>query len=95
MAVKEEPPNAESQIIVCKASEVTVEDPENLKVCWDIKKTQSGDVKEKHFCGRCGCTLWTIPMHHGGAKWMIRVPLIHGALVVLQFCLLDAAVLFF
>ena len=85
MAVKEEPPNAETQIIACNASEVTVEDPENLKVCWDIKKTQSGDIKEKHFCGRCGCTLWTIPMHHGGAKWMIRVPLIDGAFVMLPF----------
>ena len=74
----QDPSNPENQVIFCNASDVLVKDPKNLKAIYNIEKTQSGKSKEKHFCGRCGCTLWTVPMHHGGSKWVVRVPLIDG-----------------
>ncbi|OQV10584.1 hypothetical protein CLAIMM_14561 [Cladophialophora immunda] len=62
------------------ATEVSVKDPESLINKYIIEKTQSGHVKEKHFCSRCGCTLWTVPMHHGGTKWMVRSSLVEDGL---------------
>jgi hypothetical protein len=41
-----------------------------------ISKTNSGHEKHKIFCKSCGCTLWTIPMSHGGEKYIVRTSLL-------------------
>ncbi|KAJ5464011.1 hypothetical protein N7475_007146 [Penicillium sp. IBT 31633x] len=43
---------------------------------WIIQKTTSGSEKHKKFCIQCGCTLWTIPMHHGGDRFIVRAALL-------------------
>lgn len=45
--------------LVLDEAAVTVEDPENLVVTYGVQGTESGLVKRKSFCGRCGCTLFT------------------------------------
>lgn len=50
---------------------------ENLMKIWVVKETVSGKEKNKVFCSNCGCTLWTIPMNHGGEKFIIRTALLN------------------
>ncbi|PYH76968.1 hypothetical protein BO82DRAFT_406579 [Aspergillus uvarum CBS 121591] len=46
---------------------------------WVVTKTSSGAEKHKKFCAKCGCTLWTIPMNHGGEHLIVRAALVdHG-----------------
>lgn len=39
---------------------------------WMLNDTLSGFQKQKVFCKKCGCTLWTIPLKHGGAHLMFE-----------------------
>ncbi len=48
---------------------------------WVLNDTMSGSEKHKLFCGRCGCTLWTIPMSHGGTHFIVRTSLIDNGYV--------------
>lgn len=57
-------------------SQVIVRDPQQLQRTWVVKKTHSGSEKHKVFCGRCGCTLYTMPMSHGGEKLIVRTSLL-------------------
>jgi len=43
---------------------------------WVCTGTASGFEKHKVFCKQCGCTLWTIPMHHKGDKYIVRAALL-------------------
>ncbi|KAL6834365.1 Mss4-like protein [Trichoderma sp. SZMC 28015] len=61
-------------------SKITVKDPQNAQAVWIVSQTQSGFEKHKVFCRQCGCTLWTIPMHHQGLKIMVRTSLVNGGL---------------
>ncbi|KAH8588228.1 Mss4-like protein [Bisporella sp. PMI_857] len=45
---------------------------------WVCKETASGHEKHKVFCSRCGCTLWTIPMHHKGEVYVVRSALLQA-----------------
>lgn len=56
---------------------ITVSDPENLIVMYDISGTESGIGKPKYFCGRCGCTLFTKPGSYSG-KAFVRSSLVEG-----------------
>lgn len=57
-------------------SQVTIRDPDNKQATWIITKTLSGHDKHKIFCSQCGCTMWTIPMNHGGEKMIVRTSLV-------------------
>ncbi|KAK0112699.1 hypothetical protein ONS95_014437 [Cadophora gregata] len=48
---------------------------QDLCKTWIVTETTSGKDKHKVFCGQCGCTLWTIPMNHGGEKIIVRTSL--------------------
>ncbi|EXJ80122.1 hypothetical protein A1O1_08264, partial [Capronia coronata CBS 617.96] len=48
----------------------------NLIKTFTLTDTSSGHPKHKAFCTECGCTLWTIPTHHGGDFLMVRTSLI-------------------
>ncbi|KIN09015.1 hypothetical protein OIDMADRAFT_48851 [Oidiodendron maius Zn] len=45
-----------------------------------LKDTLSGQDKHKVFCSDCGCTLWTIPMRHGGDSFIVRTSLMENGL---------------
>ncbi|KAK9350160.1 Mss4-like protein [Lipomyces doorenjongii] len=49
---------------------------EQLLQTFTLNDTSSGSPKHKIFCGKCGCTLWTIPTHHGSAYLMVRTSLL-------------------
>ncbi|KAL2013188.1 hypothetical protein VTN00DRAFT_713 [Thermoascus crustaceus] len=51
---------------------------------WIVRQTVSGAEKHKRFCTRCGCTLWTVPMNHGGEKFIVRTALLEGGLETLR-----------
>lgn len=54
-------------------------DPENLKTVYTVTSgTVSGHSKEKHFCGRCGCTLFTVPLKHDREIVVMRTAVIDG-----------------
>ncbi|KAK8135132.1 hypothetical protein PG984_007144 [Apiospora sp. TS-2023a] len=60
---------------------MAVSDPgNNVKIYTITEGTQSGFPKEKHFCGNCGCTLWTVPRKYGGMIRMIRTSLLDNGL---------------
>jgi hypothetical protein len=59
-----------------KRDQVTVEAGEDLISTFVLKDTLSTCEKHKLFCSRCGCTLWTVPMKHGGSHWIVRTALI-------------------
>ncbi|OJJ48671.1 hypothetical protein ASPZODRAFT_61472 [Penicilliopsis zonata CBS 506.65] len=62
-------------------SQLQVQDPQSLiKVFVITQGTDSGYPKEKHFCGTCGCTLWTVPRKHGGEVIVVRTSLIKDGL---------------
>jgi hypothetical protein len=45
------------------------------------EQTKSGSPKEKHFCGNCGCTLWTVVAPYAKDARVVRTSLIDGGLV--------------
>uniref|UniRef100_A0A060T7Z5 ARAD1D06446p n=1 Tax=Blastobotrys adeninivorans TaxID=409370 RepID=A0A060T7Z5_BLAAD len=57
-------------------SDMKINDPESQLKEWTIAKTQSGYPKNKVFCGRCGCTMWTQPMKYNREKSMVRITLL-------------------
>jgi hypothetical protein len=67
-----------SQIAKFPASAITVTAGEDKIKKYIVTKTSSGSPKHKVFCGECGCTLWTIPMHHGGDAFIIRTSLLEN-----------------
>ncbi|OGM44539.1 hypothetical protein ABOM_006760 [Aspergillus bombycis] len=63
------------------SSSVTIRDPDGLLTCYTITKgTVSGRAKEKHFCKRCGCTVFTVPFSLGREYIVIRPVLIENGL---------------
>ncbi|KAJ5636951.1 Mss4-like protein [Penicillium longicatenatum] len=58
--------------------------PELLKT-WILKDNLSGNEKHKVFCSQCGCTLWTIPMKHGGSHFIVRTSLLEDGLSRLPY----------
>jgi hypothetical protein len=62
-------------------SQLFITEGENLQKRYTVTKTVSGSEKHKCFCSRCGCTLWTIPMNHGGEKVIVRTSLVDGGYV--------------
>ncbi|TPX07931.1 uncharacterized protein E0L32_010386 [Thyridium curvatum] len=63
------------------SSSIDIEDPSDSMRYYTITKgTESGLPKEKHFCGNCGCTLWTVPWKHGGDIKLVRTSLIENGL---------------
>jgi len=64
---------------------MAVSDPgNNVKIYTITEGTQSGFPKEKHFCGNCGCTLWTVPRKYGGMIRMIRTSLLDNGYVLVS-----------
>lgn len=57
-------------------SSVKIAEGESLLGKFVVSKTGSGYEKHKIFCKVCGCTLWTIPMSHGGKKYIVRTSLL-------------------
>lgn len=64
------------QVAKYDKSQIKVYDPQNCSKVYIINKTASGKDKHKVFCGRCGCTLWTIPQLHNGDKLILRTALL-------------------
>lgn len=60
---------------------VSIANGEELMQTFTLKDTTSGSPKDKVFCRQCGCTLWTIPSHHGGVSLIIRTSLLEGGSV--------------
>lgn len=61
------------------SSNVTIHDPDVLLTCYTITEgTISGRAKEKHFCKRCGCTVFTIPYSLDRQYIVIRPVLIEN-----------------
>ncbi|KAK3897735.1 Mss4-like protein [Staphylotrichum tortipilum] len=59
-----------------KRTDVEVLEGADLMRTWTLTDNLSGAEKHKVFCSRCGCTLWTIPMKHGGNHLIVRTALI-------------------
>ncbi|OJJ62605.1 hypothetical protein ASPSYDRAFT_28236 [Aspergillus sydowii CBS 593.65] len=59
-----------------KKEQVEVEQGEELTKIWTLSDNLSGSDKHKVFCSQCGCTLWTIPMKHGGSHLIVRTSLL-------------------
>lgn len=69
----------EVQFAKYPSSSIDIEDPSDSMRYYTITKgTESGLPKEKHFCGNCGCTLWTVPWKHGGDIKLVRTSLIEN-----------------
>ncbi|KAF5024462.1 hypothetical protein F66182_3402 [Fusarium sp. NRRL 66182] len=47
---------------------------------YTLTDTASGNSKEKSFCSKCGCTLWTVPAAAKGTYLLIRTPLLEQGL---------------
>ncbi|BCS29310.1 GFA family protein [Aspergillus puulaauensis] len=55
------------------SSEFTLHDPDGLVARYEITTgTASGKPKDKYFCRRCGCTLFTIPFTAGAKEIVVR-----------------------
>lgn len=64
-----------------RTEEVVVQDPLGFWKIYTIREgTLSGQPKEKHFCGNCGCTLWTVAMRDKGELRMVRTSLVENGL---------------
>ncbi|CAK7216204.1 hypothetical protein SBRCBS47491_002742 [Sporothrix bragantina] len=62
-----------------RIEDVVVEDPLSSWKIYTIREgTRSGQPKEKHFCGNCGCVLWTVAMQDRGELRLVRTSLIEG-----------------
>ena len=58
-------------------SNIAVEDPDKqLSVYTIVEGNQSGFPKEKHFCVKCGCMLWSVPLKYDGKTRMVRTSLV-------------------
>ncbi|KAF9894106.1 hypothetical protein FE257_009079 [Aspergillus nanangensis] len=68
-----------------RRQQVHVECGEQLLSVWTLTDTLSGSEKEKVFCSRCGCTLWTVPMKHGGTHLIVRTSLVEDGLTRLPY----------
>ncbi len=65
------------QMAEYRTEDVVVEDPlSNWKIYTIKDGTRSGQPKEKHFCGNCGCVLWTVAMRDGGHLRLVRTSLV-------------------
>jgi hypothetical protein len=53
-------------------SEVIVSDPEGQLRMYEIGGTSSGLPKEKAFCRRCGCCMFTKPGHYNGEIIVVK-----------------------
>jgi len=62
------------------ANDMAVHDPEKLETFFVVTKTASGQPKEKHFCKRCGCNLWSYSTMMGFPTRGVRVSLIDDGL---------------
>jgi hypothetical protein len=60
------------------ATAITVKDPYGWIRTYTVAKTDDGAPKEKHFCCKCGCTLWTVPMKFEGQIRMVRIALVEN-----------------
>lgn len=67
------------------SSRFELKDPYGLMTRYTISDTVSGLPKKKGFCGRCGCTLFTIPARvfttsasDGSGEIVIRISLIQN-----------------
>lgn len=70
------------QMAEYRIDEVVVKDPWSYWKIYTIREgTLSGQPKEKHFCGNCGCTLWTVAMRDRGELRMVRTSLIENGWV--------------
>ncbi|KAK9452454.1 Mss4-like protein [Dipodascopsis uninucleata] len=56
--------------------DITIVDEESNMKEWIVSSTQSGYPKRKLFCGKCGCTIATIPMKYNGDKIVVRTSLL-------------------
>ncbi|PLB35001.1 GFA family protein [Aspergillus candidus] len=63
-----------------KKEQVELEQGQKLLKTWILEDTVSGSEKHKLFCSQCGCTLWTIPMRHGGSHLIVRTSLLEDGL---------------
>ncbi|ERS96713.1 hypothetical protein HMPREF1624_06922 [Sporothrix schenckii ATCC 58251] len=64
-----------------RVEDVVVEDPLSHWKIYTIREgTRSGQPKEKHFCGHCGCVLWTVAMKDRGELRLVRTSLVEGGL---------------
>ena len=61
-----------------QSSRFSINDPESLVTTYTITETGSGFPKEKYFCKRCGCTLYTVPLADEGRTIVIRPVLIEN-----------------
>lgn len=69
-------------VAVYAKQDVTVIDPQERIHSYSIpaSETASGKVKEKLFCGSCGCTVATIPHKWHGEKIVIRTALLEDGM---------------
>ncbi|KAB5530520.1 Mss4-like protein [Coniochaeta sp. 2T2.1] len=68
-----------------KRDDIQVIEGRELMSKWILHDTLSGCEKHKIFCCRCGCTLWTVPMKHGGHHLVVRTSLIENGLELLPY----------
>ena len=62
---------------------IALDDPgKHLTVYTITEGTKSGYPKEKHFCSRCGCMLWSVPLKYDGKVRMVRTSLVEDGCVV-------------
>lgn len=59
-----------------------ISDDESVLKEYTIKKTASGFPKKKNFCGKCGCTIFTVPMKFDGQIIVIRPTLLDDSFPV-------------
>ncbi|OBZ80270.1 hypothetical protein A0J61_11680 [Choanephora cucurbitarum] len=59
-------------------SQVQLIDPDNQLKTYIVpaESVGSGFEKHKHFCGRCGCPIYNVPMKEEGKQWIIKTGLI-------------------
>ncbi|OJJ03371.1 hypothetical protein ASPVEDRAFT_732392 [Aspergillus versicolor CBS 583.65] len=66
------------------SSEFTLQDADGLATRFAIPGTVSGKPKDKYFCRRCGCTLFTIPFAVGLKEIVIRPALVENGLHIFR-----------
>ncbi|KAF3398900.1 hypothetical protein DPV78_006812 [Talaromyces pinophilus] len=62
---------------------VTIQTGQDMISTYILQDNISGHPKHKVFCKQCGCTLWTIPMRHGGSHLIVRTSLLEDGLRLL------------
>ncbi|OJJ56922.1 hypothetical protein ASPSYDRAFT_155129, partial [Aspergillus sydowii CBS 593.65] len=67
------------------SSKFALHDPEGLAARFSITTgIVSGKPKDKYFCRRCGCTLFTVPFTEGEREIVIRPALIENGLHIFK-----------